>query len=165
MGGREAEVRELFAEFCRTWTEGDSVGFGRLFTEGADYVSYDGSWAVGVPQLQDNHDKLFRGVIAGSAMVGRIESLSFVTDSVAVLVGNGSVLMPWRSKLPKRRLSRQIIVCVHTPEGWRIAAIQNGRQRPVTIPEPGSMPSKTSQAMTRLAQRLGIGRAREVTLP
>ncbi|MEU6663148.1 SgcJ/EcaC family oxidoreductase [Streptomyces sp. NPDC046821] len=161
----EAEVRELFAEFCRTWTEADSAAFGRLFVEDADYVSYDGSWAAGAARLRDNHDTLFRGVIAGSAMVGEIESLRFVTDSVAVIVGNGSVLMPWRSKLPKRRLSRQIIVCVRTPEGWRIAAIQNGRQRPVTIPEPDSLPARMSQTMTRLAQRFGIGRAREVTLP
>ncbi|MFI6015332.1 SgcJ/EcaC family oxidoreductase [Streptomyces sp. NPDC051243] len=153
------------SRYCRTWTEGDSAAFGRLFTKDADYVSYDGSWAAGATRLQDNHDKLFRGVIAGSAMVGRIESPRFITDSVAVLVGNGSVLMPWRSKLPKRRLSRQIIVCVRTPDGWRIAAIQNGRQRPVTIPEPDSMPSKMSQALTRLAQRFGIGRAREIALP
>ncbi|MFD4973937.1 SgcJ/EcaC family oxidoreductase [Streptomyces sp. NPDC058424] len=165
MDTQEAQIRELFAEYCRAWTEADSAGFGRLFTNGADYVSYDGSWAAGAAQLQDNHDKLFRGVIAGSAMVGEIESLRFITDSVAVLVGNGSVLMPWRSKLPKRRLSRQIIVCVRTPEGWRIAAIQNGRQRPVTIPEPDSLPSKMSQIMTRLARRFGVGRAREVTLP
>jgi uncharacterized protein (TIGR02246 family) len=165
MDTQETQLCELFAEYCRTWTEADSAGFGRLFTKDADYVSYDGSWAAGAAQLQDNHDKLFRGVIAGSAMVGEIESLRFITDSVAVLVANGSVLMPWRSKLPKRRLSRQIIVCVRTPEGWRIAAIQNGRQRPVTIPEPDSMPSTMSQAMTRLAQRFGIGRAREVTLP
>jgi uncharacterized protein (TIGR02246 family) len=161
----ETQVRELFEEFCRAWTEADSSGFGELFTTDADYVSYDGSWAAGAAQLQDNHDKLFRGVIAGSAMVGEIESMRFITDSVAVLVGNASVLMPWRSKLPKRRLSRQIIVTVRTPEGWRIAAIQNGRQRPVTIPEPDSMPSKMSHAITRLAQRVGIGRAREVTLP
>ncbi|WOX23629.1 SgcJ/EcaC family oxidoreductase [Streptomyces solicathayae] len=161
----DTEIRELFAEYCRTWTAGDAVGFGRLFTEDADYVSYDGSWAAGAERLQDNHDKLFRGVIAGSAMVGEIESLRFVTADVAVLVGNGSVLMPWRSRLPKRRLSRQIIVVVRTPEGWRIAAIQNGRQRPITVPEPDSMPAKMSQAMTRLAQRLNVGRARQVTLP
>jgi hypothetical protein len=35
----------------------------------------------------------------------------------------------------------------------------------VTIPEPDSMPSRMSQAMTRLAQRFGVGRAREVTVP
>ncbi|MFI8826170.1 SgcJ/EcaC family oxidoreductase [Streptomyces sp. NPDC053431] len=164
-GPEEARVRELFAEYCRTWTEADAAGFARLFTEDADYVSYDGSWAAGVARLRDNHDKLFRGVIAGSAMVGEIESLRFVTDSVAVIVGNGSVLMPWRSRLPKRRLSRQVIVCVRTPEGWRIAAIQNGRQRPVTVPEPDAFPSRMSRLMTRLARRLGIGRARQVSLP
>ncbi|MFJ8082143.1 SgcJ/EcaC family oxidoreductase [Streptomyces sp. NPDC096205] len=162
---QEAQIRELFAEYCRTWTAADSAGFGRLFTDDADYVSYDGSWAAGAARLRENHDKLFRGVIAGSAMVGEIESLRFVSDSVAVVVGNGSVLMPWRSELPRRRLSRQIIVCVRTSEGWRIAAIQNGRQRPVTIPEPDSMPSRMSRALTRLAGRLGLGRAREVTLP
>jgi uncharacterized protein (TIGR02246 family) len=161
----ETEVREFFEGFCAAWTAGDADAFGKLFTDDADYVSYDGSWAAGRPQLQDNHDKLFRGVIAGSAMVGEIESLRFVTDDVAVLVGNASVLMPWRSKLPKRRLSRQTVVCVRTPASWRIAAIQNGRQRPVTVPEPDSMPSRMSQAMTRLAQRLGIGRARQVNLP
>ncbi|MFI9788276.1 SgcJ/EcaC family oxidoreductase [Kitasatospora sp. NPDC051984] len=160
----ENELRALFAEYCRTWTAADSEGFGRLFTEDADYVSYDGSWAAGRPRLTDNHDKLFRGVIAGSALVGGIESLRFVTDSVAVLVGNGSVLMPWRRRLPRRRLSRQIIVCVRTAEGWRIAAIQNGRQRPITIPEPESVPARMSRATTRTARRLGIGRARQVTL-
>ncbi|MFE6222553.1 SgcJ/EcaC family oxidoreductase [Streptomyces sp. NPDC057854] len=165
MDTHEREVRDLFAEFCRTWTEGDADGFGRLFTEDADYVSYDGSWAAGVTRLRDNHDKLFRGVIAGSAMVGGIESLRFVTDSVAVLVADGSVLMPWRSTLPKRRLSRQTVVCVRTPAGWRIAAIQNGRQRPVTVPEPDAMPSRMSHALTRLARRAGAGRARAVTLP
>lgn len=164
MDPRETRIRELFAEYCRTWTAGDSAGFGRLFTRDADYVSYDGSWAAGAEKLQDNHDKLFRGVIAGSAMVGDIESLRFITDSVAVVVGNGSVLMPWRDELPKKRLSRQIVVCVETPEGWRIAAIQNGRQRPVALPEVDSMPSKMSHLMTRLAQRFGIGRAGQVTL-
>lgn len=162
---RERQIRDLFEEYCRTWTNGDSVGFGRLFTADADYVSYDGSWAAGVEKLQENHDKLFRGVIAGSAMVGEIESIRFVTDSVAVVVGNGSVLMPWRTKLPAKRLSRQIIVCVDTPGGWRIAAIQNGRQRPITLPEVDAMPSRMSHLMTRLAQRFGIGRARQVTLP
>jgi hypothetical protein len=97
-------------------------------------------------------------------MVGQIESLRFITDTVAVVVGNGSVLMPWRRTLPKRRLSRQVVVCVRTPRGWRIAAIQNGRQRPVTIPEPDSMPSRASHALTRAARVLGVGRAREVTL-
>ncbi|HCT79285.1 MAG TPA: DUF4440 domain-containing protein [Micromonosporaceae bacterium] len=160
----ETEIRDLFQRYCETWTAGDAEAFGQCFTDDADYVSYDGSWATGREALQDNHDRLFRGVIAGSAMVGDIESMRFVTPDVAVLVGNGSVLMPWRKELPKRRRSRQIMVMVREAGQWRIAAIQNGRVRPVTIPAPDSMPSKMSQAMTRLSQTFGIGRARQVTL-
>ncbi|MPV48743.1 SgcJ/EcaC family oxidoreductase [Pseudactinotalea sp. HY158] len=162
---REAAVRELFGSFCAAWTRGDTVEFGALFTDDADYVSYDGSWAAGRASLQDNHDRLFRGVLAGSAMVGEIESLRFVGDNTAVLVGNASVLMPWRSELPKRRLSRQIVTCIRTTDGWRIAAIQNGRQRPLTVPDPEAMPSKMSRCMTRLARHFGIGRGREISLP
>jgi uncharacterized protein (TIGR02246 family) len=156
---READVRQVFHEFCRAWTEGDAEAFGALFTEDADYVSYDGSWATGRAALQSNHDKLFRGVLTKSAMVGEIESIRFIAEDVAVVIGDGSVLMPWRRELPKRRLSRQTIVFVDTADGWRIASIQNGRQRPVTVPEPDAFPSRASRAMTRLAQVAGIGRA------
>lgn len=66
--------------------------------------------------------------------------------------------MPWRSTLPKRRLSRQTIVVVRTEAGWKIGAIHNGRVRPVTVPAPDAFPSKMSQLMARIAHRLGLGR-------
>lgn len=66
--------------------------------------------------------------------------------------------MPWRSTLPKRRLSRQTLVVVRTEQGQRISAIHNGRVRPVTIPDPDAYPSRMSQAMSRISQRLGMGR-------
>ncbi|RVX41361.1 hypothetical protein EDD27_3883 [Nonomuraea polychroma] len=66
--------------------------------------------------------------------------------------------MPWRSKLPKRRLSRQTIVLVRTPTGWKISAIHNGRVRPIGVPVPDAFPSKMSQLMSRVARRLGLGR-------
>ncbi|GAA4959754.1 hypothetical protein HD597_012462 [Nonomuraea thailandensis] len=75
---------------------------------------------------------------------------------MAVAHGTASVLMPWRSTLPRRRLSRQTIVVVRTETGWKIGAIHNGRVRPVTVPEPGSFPSKMSRLMARGARRLGL---------
>ncbi|HEY9411671.1 MAG TPA: SgcJ/EcaC family oxidoreductase [Jiangellaceae bacterium] len=143
----------------RAWTDNDAVAFGACFTDDSDYVSYDGTRAVGRQQHQDNHDRLFRGVLAGSALVGELESIRYVAPGVAILHGTASVLMPWRTELPKRRLSRQTIVVVDTAEGWRITAIHNGRVRPVTVPAPDSMPSRMSKLMSRVAARLGIGRA------
>lgn len=67
-----------------------------------------------------------------------------------------SVLMPWRSTLPKRRLSRQTLVVVRTEQDWRISAIHNVRVRPVTIPAPGTFPSRMSGAMSRVSRCLGM---------
>jgi hypothetical protein len=97
-------------------------------------------------------------VLAGSALVGEVESIRYVDPDVAIVHTMGSVLMPWRSKLPKRRLSRQTVVAVRTGDGWRFTALHNTRVRPVRVPGPESLPSRASRAMTRLARRIGAGR-------
>ncbi|MDI3402359.1 SgcJ/EcaC family oxidoreductase [Streptomyces cavernicola] len=154
----DEQITQLFQRFMQAWTDNDAVTFGACFTEDADYVSYDGTRAVGRVALQDNHERLFRGVLAGSALVGDLESIRQVTADVALVHGTASVLMPWRSELPARRLSRQTLVVVRTEAGWRISALHNGRVRPVTLPAPDALPSRLSQAMSRAARRLGIGR-------
>ncbi|MEU4332796.1 SgcJ/EcaC family oxidoreductase [Nonomuraea dietziae] len=152
--GDTAQIERLFADFLAAWTAGDAESFGALFTDDSDYVSYDGTIARGRREHQHNHNKLFRGVLAGSALVGDLESVRYVTPDVAIVYGTASVLMPWRSTLPKRRLSRQTIVVVRTEAGWKISAIHNGRVRPVTVPEPDAFPSKMSQLMARIAHRV-----------
>ncbi|SCK18097.1 SgcJ/EcaC family oxidoreductase [Streptomyces sp. WMMB 322] len=154
------EITQLFRRFMQAWTDNDAVAFGACFTPDADYVSYDGTRATGRQALQDNHDRLFRGVLAGSALVGDLESVRHISEDVAVLHGTASVLMPWRSRLPGRRLSRQTLTLVRTGQGWRITALHNGRVRPVTIPDPGAFPSRMSHAMSRAGRRLGMGRGR-----
>lgn len=151
-------IDEVFQQLQRTWTANDAEAFGALFTEDSDYVSYDGTRAIGRAQHQHNHDQLFRGVLAGSALIGDVESIRYLTPDVAILYGTASVLMPWRSHLPKRRLSRQTVVLLRTENGWKITAIHNARVRPVTVPAPDSFPSKMSQLMARIARTLGLGR-------
>lgn len=153
-------ITTLFERMCGTWTAGDARAYGECFTRDADYVSYDGTRAEGREPMVAAHDRLFRGVLAGSALHGAVESIRYVRPDVAVVHATGSVLMPWRSKLPKRRLSRQTIVAVNTEHGWRFTAFQNGRVRPVSIPPPDSWPARASQAMTTVAHTLGIGRRR-----
>lgn len=164
MSTHDEQIRDLFAQFMQAWTDNDADAFGALFTEDSDYVSYDGTRAVGRPEHQHNHDLLFRGVLAGSALVGELESIRHITSGVAIVYGTASVLMPWRTELPKRRLSRQTIVVVNTEHGWRISAIHNGRVRPVTVPAPDSMPSRMSRAMSRAARCLGLGRAAQLPI-
>ena len=160
MTSDDHDIHDLYTRLMQAWTDNDAVAYGACFTADSDYVSYDGTRATGRQAMQDAHDKLFRGVLAGSSLVGELESIRHIAPGVAVAHGTASVLMPWRSKLPKRRLSRQTLVVVRTNDGWRFAALQNGRVRPVRIPAPDSMPSRLAQTLGLLAGRLGIGRAR-----
>lgn len=154
----DTALTALFERMCTAWTAGDAAAYGNCFTEDSDYVSYDGTLARGRDSMVANHDKLFKGVLDGSALVGEVESIRYITPEVAIMHATGSVQMPWRSTLPKGRLSRQTLVAVNTDEGWRISALHNGRVRPVTIPAPDSFPSRASQTMARVAKALGIGR-------
>lgn len=153
----DQELRALFQRLCQTWTDGDAAAYGACFTADCDYVSFDGTRAEGRDQVIESHDKLFRGVLFGSALIGEVESIRYVASDVAVLHGTGSVLVAWRSALPKRRLTRNTVVAARGPEGWRFTAIHNGRIRPLQIPGPDSLPARLTRRLVGFAARAGIG--------
>ena len=92
----DAELVHLFERMCAAWSSGDADGYGACFTEDSDYVSYDGTHARGRRDMVANHDRLFRGVLTGSALVGEVESVRHLREDVAVMHATGSVQMPWR---------------------------------------------------------------------
>lgn len=156
----DAALHELFDRMCQAWTDGDAQAYGECFTPDSDYVSFDGARAVGREPMVAAHDRLFRGVLTGSRLVGRIESIRYLAADVALVHATGSVLVAWRTQLPKRRLSRQTLVAVRTDDGWRFAALQNTRVRPMEIPEPDSFPGRAARRMVRITGAMGLGGAR-----
>lgn len=48
---------------------GSPIAYGACFTDDSDHVSYDGTRAAGRLPMQHAHEQLFRGVLAGSALV------------------------------------------------------------------------------------------------
>jgi uncharacterized protein (TIGR02246 family) len=155
----DEQISALFDQMCRAWTDGDAVAYGRCFTPDCDYVSFDGYRERGREAMVESHDRLFRGVLFGSALVGQVESIRHLADGVAVMHATGSVLVAWRKRLPKRRLTRNTIVAVRDPEGWRCTAIHNGRIRPVGVPGPDSFPAKAARSLVRASRVLHLGHA------
>ena len=146
----DAQLTALFERMCQAWTDGDAQAYGACFTADSDYVSFDGARAIGRAPMVDAHDRLFRGVLTGSSLVGQIESIGYLSGDVALVHATGSVLVAWRRRLPKRRLSRQTLVATRTPDGWRFAALHNTRVRPMQIPAPDSFPARAARRMARL---------------
>ncbi len=127
----DQQITALFDRMCAAWTDGDAAAYGECFTADCDYVSFDGYLERGREPMVVSHDKLFRGVLIGSALVGQVDSIRHIADGVALVHATGSVLVAWRKRLPKRRLTRTTIVAVRGAEGWLVTAIHNGRIRPV----------------------------------
>ncbi|MGH3903151.1 MAG: SgcJ/EcaC family oxidoreductase [Pseudonocardiaceae bacterium] len=150
----DAQLTALFQRMCQAWTDGDAHAYGDCFTADSDYVSFDGTRAAGRDPMVEAHDRLFRGVLTGSALVGQIESIRYLDTDVALVHATGSVLVAWRSRLPKRRLSRQTLVATRTEDGWRFAALQNTRVRPMQIPAPDSFPARAARRMVRISGAL-----------
>ena len=146
-GTDDEQLRALFQWLCQAWTDGDAAAYGACFTADCDYISFDGTRAHGRDSVVESHDKLFRGVLFGTALVGEIESIRYVADDVAVLHGNGSVLVAWRTKLPKRRLTRNTLVAVRGPEGLAVHRY----------------PQRSDSTRTRTGARLPPGAARAWT--
>ena len=158
----EAALRELFARMCRAWTDGDAPAYGACFTPDCSYVSFDGSLAEGRDAVVASHDALFRGVLFGSALVGDVDRVRLLTPDLAVVHGSGAVRVAWRSRLPRRRATRNTLVAVRGPQGWLVAAIQNTRIRPQQVPAPDALPSRAARGFVGAAARVGLGRSREV---
>jgi uncharacterized protein (TIGR02246 family) len=159
----DLQLTALFDRMCAAWTAGDAAAYAACFTEDCDYVSFDGNRAQGRAAVLDSHDRLFRGVLYRSALVGRVETIRYLTDNVAIMHATGSVQVAWRKRLPRRRLTRNTITAVRTPDGWRATAIHNGRIRPLTIPDPDSLPAKIAHGLVRVTT--AVHSRRKVTYP
>lgn len=61
----------------------------------------------------------------------------------------GSVLMPGRTKLPNRRLSRQTLVAVERHGYWLWTSLHNTRVRPMSIPKPDALVSQAAHLLSR----------------
>lgn len=144
------------------WIDGDAVAYGGCFTDDCAYVAFDGSLAVGRDAVVESHDALFRGVLFGSALVGAVDSIHHLGPDAALVHGTGAVQVAWRSRPPRRRATRTTLVAEREPDGWRFAAIHNGRIRPVRVPAPDSPPARMARTLVRLTSRLGMGRAAPV---
>jgi uncharacterized protein (TIGR02246 family) len=150
----DRQLTALFDRMCAAWTTGDATAYAACFTEDCDYISFDGNRARGRAAVLDSHHKLFTGVLYRSALVGHVETIHHLTDNVAIIHATGSVQVAWRKKLPRRRLTRNTITAIRTPDGWSAAAIHNGRIRPLTIPDPDSMPAKIAHSLVRITTAL-----------
>ncbi len=128
----EAGVHALMQRLYEAWGEGDADAFAALFTEDADYVTFDGSLSKGRQAIADIHRPLFEGFMKGSRLTGQTTAVRFLAPNVALVHSKGAVLRKNQRRPSRRALSVQTNVVVRQGDRWLLTAFQNTRYRPWT---------------------------------
>jgi len=128
--GDEAAVRALYERLMDGWNRGSADSFAAAFCDDGDLVGFDGTRLRGRDQIASFHRPLFDKWLKGTRLVGRVESVRFLGNDVALVHAVGGTIMRGKLKPSPARDSVQTLVAVRR-DGWRLAAFQNTRLRPM----------------------------------
>jgi uncharacterized protein (TIGR02246 family) len=127
----EAQIRALFEDLLADWGRGDGGAYSSRFTEGADYVAFDGSCIRGRGEIAASHQELFDNWLKGTRLTGCILGIKFPSPDVALVHATGNTVMRGKTKPSPERDSIQTLVAVREGDEWRFAAFHNTRVRPI----------------------------------
>ena len=116
-------IRLLLARLYDAWARGDGDAYAACFTETSDYITFNGIHLRTRAENTELHGALFRGVLKGSKLSAEIESLEFLSSSVALVHTAGI----------GRKKSYQTYVLVKSDGEWLIRSFQNTRVQPFSI--------------------------------
>ena len=127
----EAAVRALYQQLMDGWNQGSGDAFAAVFTEDGDLVGFDGTHFKGREEIAPFHQQLFDKWLKGSRLVGKVKDVRFLSPDVALMHAVGGTVMRGKSEPSPERDSIQTLVAKREGEGWRLAAFQNTRVRPI----------------------------------
>ena len=127
----EAGVRAQYQRLMDGWNAGDAEAFAAAFAADGDLVGFDGTHLQGRREIAEFHQPLFDQLLKGTRLVGEVTGVKFLASDLALLHAVGGTIMRGKQRPAPERDSMQTLVLERRAEGWRIAAFQNTRIRPM----------------------------------
>ncbi|GAB2958364.1 SgcJ/EcaC family oxidoreductase [Nonomuraea fastidiosa] len=121
--GEYAEIATLLTRLAEAWNAGDATAYAALFTEDADYITFDGRLTQGRDAIESSHRWLFDGPLKGSTMAAPADTrFKRLADGAVLVISTGGTTLNGQL-----RTSTVSFTAVRTPQGWRFASFQNTR--------------------------------------
>jgi uncharacterized protein (TIGR02246 family) len=125
------EIRALYDQLMEGWNRGSGEAFAACFTADGDLVAFDGTHFRGRQHIAAAQQELFDKWLAGTRLVGAVESVRFLGPDVAIAHAVGNTIARGRSRPDRERASIQTLVAVQKDGRWQLGAFQNTRIRPM----------------------------------
>lgn len=127
----EEAVRELYQQLVRGWNAGDGAQFAAAFADDGDLVAFDGTHFRSRAVIQRAQQELFDRWVKGTRLIGEVSGVRFLGPDAALMHARGGTIPRGKRMADPARDSLQTLVATRTAEGWRLAAFQNTRVRPM----------------------------------
>lgn len=121
------EIRALLDQACDAWNRGDGAAYGACFTADATDVTYVGTIYTGGHEIGQAHQALFGSFLKGTRLHMEIVDIRFYGTGTAIAVTRGESAAKTPGKLGKVAT----YTLVHDGGGWRIAAVQKTKRKPL----------------------------------
>jgi uncharacterized protein (TIGR02246 family) len=128
----EVAVRALYAQLMDGWNKGSGEAFAAPFAEDGHLIAFDGTHFKGRDEIVSFHQPMFDKWLKGTRLVGKVESVRFLSPDVALMHALGGTVMRGKSRPAPERDSIQTLVAIKHNGEWRLAAFQNTRVRPMS---------------------------------
>jgi uncharacterized protein (TIGR02246 family) len=152
-------ILDLMRRMERAWAVGDAASFVAAFAADCDFVSPDGTHLRGRDAKARRQQALFDSVLRGTRLVfDEAPAIRFLAENVALVHAMAAVLLPWQRRVRRGRRSKQTLVAVRGPQGWRFTAFHGTRYRPE--PPPTGWSLKLKLVLLRIRAALARKRRR-----
>ena len=120
----EAAIRSLYDRLLASWELG-AEPYAECFSPDAVYIPGNGMVQRGWQEIIDGHKIIFSAWARNSRLVGRIDSIRFLSSDVALLVCHGHIA--FKDHRPSEGNKRTVYTLIARREaaGWIFAGYQN----------------------------------------
>ncbi|HSX34437.1 MAG TPA: SgcJ/EcaC family oxidoreductase [Candidatus Saccharimonadales bacterium] len=119
----EAPVRALYQQMLDAW--GNAAAYADCFTPDADYIIANGMLEKGRQEIVAGHEIIFSAWARNSHLVGKIDSIRFLTPGVAFVIAYGNVAYNDNRSSDDNKRTVYSLVAQKLDGVWRFAAYQN----------------------------------------
>jgi uncharacterized protein (TIGR02246 family) len=90
----ENAIRAIHQRMIDAWNAGDGAAFAAPFSDGADFVVWDGTHLKGRQQIASFTQRVFDTVAKGSRLEGEVKFVNFLSPQLAVVHSAVRVTLP-----------------------------------------------------------------------
>lgn len=128
----EALIRTIPQQLVQAWNAGRGDRFAAPFSEGADFVAFEGTHLQGRSEIGAFHQRLFETALKGTRIFGEARFVRFLDTRTAVMHSvAGTTLQNADRPTPSRDSMQLFVVEKHdAPVGsqWLVRAVMNARK-------------------------------------